>query len=488
MFYAFFNIRYNSIFLWFLTLVFLFVFSIPIWLNVDLLPIRMWDESRNAVNAIEMYQSGDLLTRTFNGSPETYELKPPLLIWLQVVCLHWFGLNELAIRFPSIFFSILSLLLVFIITYSSTKRFWPSAFAMVVTTTSFGFFGDHVGRFGDHDAMLVFFVLFLAYCTQRFIKTGESKHIYWMGISLMFGVLCKSIAVFMVAPGLFAALLLNKKAVSLLSNKHFYASVLTVLFVVGSYYWLREIRQPGYLDLVWHGELFPRYINKSSNYVFEDYTFWYYFKLLVNKQMSYWVWMAFVVIAVPFAGNWSLKGWGFWVVQSCFFLLVISFGTKNFWYVAPAIPMLAVLFAISLFLLVNRLKVNDKWAALFVFLLLTVPYNRAYKNALNTCEKHYEWETNGISHYLKDEQNLKKINSNTKILLDRTHGLEPHLFYLKKLNIKHGFSMSRTRWEELKHGDTLLVSHLETYKELKSKYHVSVIDSGYKHTKLLTLR
>ena len=140
MFYAFLNFRYNSIFLWFLTLVFLFVFSIPIWLNVDLLPIRMWDESRNAVNAIEMYQSGDLLTRTFNGSPETYELKPPLLIWLQVVCLHWFGLNELAIRFPSIFFSILSLLLVFIITYSSTKRFWPSAFAMGVTTTSFGFF------------------------------------------------------------------------------------------------------------------------------------------------------------------------------------------------------------------------------------------------------------------------------------------------------------------------------------------------------------
>jgi hypothetical protein len=150
--------------------------------------------------------------------------------------------------------------------------------------------------------------------------------------------------------------------------------------------------------------------------------------------------------------------------------------------------MLAVLFAISLFLLMNRLKVNDKWAALFVFLLLTVPYNRAYKNALNTCEKHYEWETNGISHYLKDEQNLKKINSNTKILLDRTHGLEPHLFYLKKLNIKHGFSMSRTRWEELKHGDTLLISHLETYKELKSKYDVSVIDGDYKHTKLLIIR
>ena len=48
--------------------------------------------------------------------------------------------------------------------------------------------------------------------------------------------------------------------------------------------------------------------------------------------------------------------------------------------------------------------------------------------------------------------------------------------------------MSRIRWEELKHGDTLLVSHLETYKELKSKYDVSVIDGDYKHTKLLIIR
>ncbi len=259
-----------------LTISLLFIFSIPIWLNVDLLPIRIWDESRNAVNAIEMYQSGDFLVRTFNKSPETYELKPPLLIWLQVGCLHWFGLNELAIRFPSVFFSVMSLLLVFIITYSSTKSYWSSAFAMGITATSFGFFGDHVGRFGDHDATLVFFILLLAYGTHQFMKTEKASYLYLMGGSLMFGVLCKSIAIFMLAPGLLVALLLNKKVVLFLSNKHFYTSIFTVTFIVSSYYYLRELRQPGYLNLVWQGELFPRYINQSSSFVFEEYTFWYY--------------------------------------------------------------------------------------------------------------------------------------------------------------------------------------------------------------------
>ena len=127
-----------------ITLGLLFVFSIPFWLNVGVLPFRIWDESRNAINAIEMYQSGDLIVRTYKGSPETYELKPPLLIWLQVACLHLFGLNELAIRFPSVFFSILSLVLVFIITYSSTKKYWSGVFAVGILTTSFGLSLIHI--------------------------------------------------------------------------------------------------------------------------------------------------------------------------------------------------------------------------------------------------------------------------------------------------------------------------------------------------------
>ncbi|MFT7101254.1 MAG: 4-amino-4-deoxy-L-arabinose transferase-like glycosyltransferase, partial [Bacteroidia bacterium] len=48
-----------------LVVIVFFMISIPLWLKVDVLPMRLWDESRNAVNAIEMYQTGDWLVRTY---------------------------------------------------------------------------------------------------------------------------------------------------------------------------------------------------------------------------------------------------------------------------------------------------------------------------------------------------------------------------------------------------------------------------------------
>ncbi len=470
-----------------LTLGLLFVFSIPFWLNVGVLPFRIWDESRNAINAIEMYQSGDLIVRTYKGSPETYELKPPLLIWLQVACLHLFGLNELAIRFPSVFFSILSLVLVFIITYSSTKKYWSGVFAVGILTTSFGFYGDHVGRFGDHDATLAFFVLLLAHSTFRFIKTEKPAHLYLMGVSLTLGVLCKSIAVLMIGPGLFFALLFHKKLAVLLSNKHFYISVFLGLFIIGLYYWQRELRQPGYLNLVWQGELFPRYVNRSSNYVFEEYSFFYYFKLLFKEQMQFWFWLVSAIIITPFVVRGLPKSWTFWTIQCCSFLLVISLGTKNFWYLAPTIPMLAIVFSNSVHLLISHFKKNTEWLIIPVVLVLFFPYKKAYRYALNPHEKYYELETNGISHYLKDELNLKHLSSNTKILLDQKSGLEPHLFYVNKLKIERGFSVPRAQWNKIKQGDTLLISHLSSYVELNKFFNISIIDSSYKHTKLLSI-
>jgi len=100
-----------------------YIISMPLWLKVDLLPIRLWDEARNAVNAIEMSQSHNWLVRTYNGIPETFETKPPLLTWFQVVSLKVFGYNELAIRLPSVVFSILSLIVLFVLLFKMTGRF-----------------------------------------------------------------------------------------------------------------------------------------------------------------------------------------------------------------------------------------------------------------------------------------------------------------------------------------------------------------------------
>ena len=63
----------------------------PIFYRLDTLPIRQWDEARNAVSAIEMLQNKNYLIRYFGGQPDYFDVKPPLLIWLQVLTIKIFG-------------------------------------------------------------------------------------------------------------------------------------------------------------------------------------------------------------------------------------------------------------------------------------------------------------------------------------------------------------------------------------------------------------
>ena len=129
--------------------------------------------------------------------------------------------------------------------------------------------------------------------------------------------------------------------------------------------------------------------------------------------------------------------------QSFVFLFFLSLGTKNFWYVAPAIPLLSVLYSLSLYFVIGRFFKNAKtWFFIFV-LILSYPFYKACSYAFNPTEKYYTWETNGISYYLRDKNNSKHLHQNTQILLDAIYGLEPHLFYLNKLKIERGFWIPR---------------------------------------------
>src|SRR5437868_126627 len=64
-------------------------------------PIELWDESRVAVNALEMFVTGHLLVVTYGFEPDLWNTKPPLLIWLMNASMSVFGPSEWAVRLPS---------------------------------------------------------------------------------------------------------------------------------------------------------------------------------------------------------------------------------------------------------------------------------------------------------------------------------------------------------------------------------------------------
>jgi len=70
-----------------------------------------WDEINFAESAREMIVTGDYLTVQINFLP--FWEKPPLFIWMQVLSMKMFGVNEFAARFPNAICGIVTLLVLF---------------------------------------------------------------------------------------------------------------------------------------------------------------------------------------------------------------------------------------------------------------------------------------------------------------------------------------------------------------------------------------
>jgi len=70
-----------------------------------------WDEINFAESAREMIRSGDYLTVQIDYYP--FWEKPPLFIWMQVLSMKIFGINEFAARFPNALAGIITLLVLY---------------------------------------------------------------------------------------------------------------------------------------------------------------------------------------------------------------------------------------------------------------------------------------------------------------------------------------------------------------------------------------
>lgn len=439
---------------------------------MEWLPLKKFDESRLAVNAVEMLQQKNFITTYYEGKPEMWNTKPPLLIWLQALSINCFGINEFSVRLPSA----IAALIICIILILLSKHFFNDIkigiFSTLVLITSQGFVNMHGSRSGDYDTLLTLFLFANGIAFYLYITTLNRKFIFVFFISFILAVLTKGIAGFFLIP-IYILYLLWTKKIRLVISWYIVSGFFTSFFIILSYYFLREYENPGYLIAVYENELGGRFLETLESH---NHPFLYYFLNLIQARFIPWV--VFATIGI-FTLKKDEKGHDF--VRFCFligfcFLLIISFSqTKLLWYDMPVYPFLAIVAANGIFCIYKSIE-KPLLAYAFIFCVLAIPY-------INTFSKIYiprispsEINEYRLCDYIRE--NKKDLSRFDNLHIKWISYNAQNLFYtysLKDLNPNVKFN------SDYKVGDKVLLYQDEVEMNVKQQFQIKLLSNSEKY-------
>jgi 4-amino-4-deoxy-L-arabinose transferase-like glycosyltransferase len=395
--------------------------------------VRMWDEGRNGVNAIEMFKSKNFLVTTYNGSPDNWNTKPPMLIWL-ITLFYWvFGISEFALRAPSAIAASLTTILLYIFSLKILKSRSIGILSVLVLLSSFGFSDIHAGRTGDYDALLTFFVTAAVFTLFIFLQKKNPKVLYTSVFFWICAALTKGIAALLITPGIVLYIILTGNLFTLLKSKHTWIGIVIFITSISLYYLGRNIVSPGYIDSVWFEELWGRATIQNQT---DENQLFYYWKWMKDFRFQHWLYFVpisflpyFFIEKKNILKNWTL----FSYLAVIGFLIVISTAkSKNIWYDVQVYPLMSLLVSILIITFIKKLPLIVRIIPIVILLFYTQRYvrtNFAYIHRpdlekSNNCYKYgYLFRTNTI-----DKKNLIGVHINEEYCM-------PFTFYMKKENI-----------------------------------------------------
>lgn len=459
------------------------VLYFPLFGHLGNLPLRVWDESRISVSAVEMLKRSDPLIPHVNGQPDNYNSKPPLVVWTQAISLWAFGTNELAARLPSALAAFLTLLLLFEFLVRTLKDYRIALVSVFSLASSTAWLGYHGVRFAETDSSLVLFstgylLCFFAYLNNR---RRDLQVLFWL---LVLGaVFTKGIVGLIFLGGLFFYLLWKKELLSELKNPLHWILLLVVCCLVAAYYFMREKLSPGYLHAVWINELGGRVDFAEAQLQSPK---WYYFKALAVERFVPWGYLIPVGLVYNLrSNNKELRSLGvFSIIMSFWFLLIMSVpDVKNSWYDLPALPFLAILSGMGFVALLDVVlsPLGSKYRSISSFFIIVV---FCFFPMYNQRSKFYKpkdapWDKSfySISYLLQDALENDSFLEGKKILYKGYNA--HHLFYLKGLkHRKVAFEYQHDRFT-INTGDQVVFNQDEVKQMLETNYAFEVLDSDY---------
>ncbi|MDO9186073.1 MAG: glycosyltransferase family 39 protein [Bacteroidia bacterium] len=448
----------------------------PIFMHLENLPLRVWDEARLAISAHEMLQNHNYLIPHYKGNPDMWGTKPPLVIWTQAIFYKLFGMGELAVRLPSALAAFLTTLIIMLFSVKYLKSYWLGLISVLILITSYGYINNHAVRTGDLDAPLAFFTTLYCLSFFLFIELKERKylHVFFLGLTL--AILTKSVQGLLFVPALAIYVLIGKRFLEIVKNKWFYFDLLLCITIVLGYYLTREHYNPGYLRAVWKNELGGRYLSALEGH---GYPFMFYYDQLISSKYAEW----FLLVPCGIIAGFVIKDeklkrltlFSLLMIVSYWLIISISV-TKCEWYDVPLYPFLGMMGAIAIHSVFSLLteaadtkRITGFYLIPFLFLVIVFfkPYQKIIDKVYFPKENNHEINEMRISYLLKEAVQSKRSIKNQSVCYD---GHNAHLsFYLIQLNEKDqhvGFK----DWRFLMLGDIVIASQDKVKDYIEKNY------------------
>ncbi|MFI5149357.1 MAG: ArnT family glycosyltransferase [Bacteroidia bacterium] len=471
---------------WFKALLFITLCMVFIFMHLTSFSLRLWDEARLVKNAIEMNESGNYIVTTFDHQPDFWSAKPPLMIWLQVICLKLFGMSELSFRLPSAFAAVATCLALIWFVVKTDGSFYKGLLAVFILLTSAGYNSHHGIRTGDFDSLLTLFSVLYVMCFYLYLRDTSGRYLLFFFIFLTLAVLCKSIAGVLFLPSLFLfAFLFHRQA--LMRIPYFwqsYAGFFVFLLFGAGFFLLREHYNPGYLKAVIGNDMIGAVLHSQKE---EDVGFLFYVKHFFASRYQEWIYLLLFsfFLGLNLKDKKQKEPFLFLITLVLPALLLLSLKQlKKEWYDLPLYPFFALCICYFIWFLLDRFN-NKDFKELFktetlhmqfcLCLLITVPpgvamFNKVYIPDFVNHDHPMCDESNYMILALRGQKNIANYK-----YLDKEY--DPDKWFYRELLKKKGILVFPGDTGSLHTGDVVMVRNQEIIRRLCLRYSVVPLDT-----------
>ncbi len=368
---------------YFFLIIFLVIFLL-LW-KIGQYDLQEWDESRNGVNAYEMLQNKDFVNYYYNNQLDTWNAKPPLMIWLIVISYKIFGFNEFALRFPTFISAIIFFIFCFKIIELLSNNF-KAFLCCLILLSSKAILGNHIGLTGDFDMLLVSLLTASVYYFILYIEYKKKYAVFLVAIITGLAFYAKGTPCLIFIPGFIIYAVVRGKGLESLKDKKIWISL--SLFVLIASSWLLLVSNFGKttnnsfygsknsIETMIIHDTFNRLTSANFGHINDHDN--YFFFAVIDARLNLWNYLFYLGIVLGLYGLINNKeklklyirdnSKRLALLSVCLILplsIVLTFAIdQNNWYLAP-------IFMFIVFIIVETIySICRKWKLLYFLIVM----------------------------------------------------------------------------------------------------------------------